>query len=163
MSEAGRRLISTRRPMSPEGILHIYLWILMPGLLLQGLGSLALRLSSGLEAITPPLLAGVLIAHIPHAILHIVWGLVGIVVLATFRFVRARLWLGLIFGIFYTLLAIYGTIDPHAFGLHLVPSENAFHWIVGPLTLGLSLLAWYAYLHRSQGRGVVPSSRSRII
>jgi hypothetical protein len=161
MSQASRRLISTRRPITPEGILHIYLWILMPGLLLQGLGSLALRLSSGLEAITPPLLAGVLIAHIPHAILHIVWGLAGIVVLATFRFVRARLWLGLIFGIFYTLLAIYGTIDPHAFGLHLAPSENAFHWIVGPLTLGLSILAWYAYLHRPQRRGVVPTSRSR--
>ncbi len=161
MSQASRLLIATRRSMSPEGILHIYLWILLPGLLLQGLGSLALRLSSGLEAITPPLLAGVLIAHIPHAILHIVWGLVGIVVLATLRFVRARLWLGLIFGIFYTLLAIYGTIDPHAFGLHLVPAENAFHWIVGPLTLGLSLLAWYAHLHRSQRRGVLPSSRSR--
>ncbi len=161
MSESGRRLISTRRPISPEAILHIYLWILMPGLMLQGLGSLALRLSSGLEAITPPLLAGVLIAHISHAILHIVWGLAGIVVLATFRFIRARLWLGLIFGIFYTLLAIYGTIDPHVFGLHLAPSENAFHWIVGPLTLGLSLVAWYAYLYRSQRRGIVPSSRSR--
>jgi hypothetical protein len=133
----------------------------MPGLLLQGLGSLALRLSSGLEAITPPLLAGVLIAHIPHAILHIAWGLIGILVLATLRFTRARLWLGLIFGIFYTLLAIYGTLDPHAFALHLAPSENAFHWIVGPLTLGLSLVAWYAYIRRSQTRGVVPSPRSR--
>lgn len=163
MSEVGRRLISTRRPITPERILHIYLWILMPGLLLQGLGSLALRLSSGLEAITPPLLAGVLLAHIPHAILHIVWGLAGILVLVTLRFARVRLWLGLIFGIFYTLLAISGTIDPHIFALHLVPSENAFHWIVGPLTLGLSTLAWYAYLHRPQRRGVVPSSRSRAI
>jgi len=149
--------------MSPEGILHIYLWILMPGLLLQGLGSLALRLSSGLEAITPALLAGVLLGHIPHAILHIVWGLIGIIVLAIFRLVRARLWLGLIFGIFYTLLAIFGTIDPHIFELHLAPSENAFHWIVGPLTLGLSLVAWYAYLHRSQIRGALRSSRSRVI
>jgi hypothetical protein len=164
MSEAGRRLISTRRPISPEGILHIYLWILMPGLLLQGLGSLALRLSSGLEAITPPLLAGVLIAHIPHAILHIVWGLIGILVLATLRFARARLWLGLIFGIFYTLLAIYGTLDPHAFGLHLAPSENAFHWIVGPLTLGLSLVAWYRFFRTaSTSRKKISSPRSGVI
>jgi hypothetical protein len=155
MSHTGRRSIS------PERILLIYLWILMPGLLLQGIGSLALRLSSGLEAITPPLVAGVLLAHIPHAILHIAWGLVGIVVLATLRFSRARLWLGLIFGIFYTLLAIYGTLDPHAFGLHLAPSENAFHWIVGPLTLGLSLLAWYAHLHSSQTRRGLRTSRSR--
>lgn len=153
---------SLRRSSSMDYILFVYLWILMVGLFLQGSGSLALRLSSGLEAITPPLLAGVLIAHIPHAILHIAWGLIGILVLATWRSGRARLWLGLIFGIFYTLLAIYGTLDPHAFGLHLAPSENAFHWIVGPLTLFLSLFAWYAHLHRSQSLGGLPTSQSRV-
>jgi hypothetical protein len=154
---------SLRRSSSMDYILLVYLWILMVGLFLQGSGSLALRLSSGLEAITPPLLAGVLLAHIPHAILHIAWGLIGILVLATLRSRRARLWLGLIFGIFYTLLAIYGTLDPHAFGLHLAPSENAFHWIVGPLTLGLSLLAWYAQLRSSQNQGELPSPRSRAV
>jgi hypothetical protein len=135
---------SLPRSVSMDFILSLYLWILMVGLFLQGSGSLALRLSSGLEAITPPLLAGILLAHIPHAILHIVWGLIGILVLAILRSSRATLWLGLIFGVFYTLLAIYGTMNPHAFGLHLAPSENAFHWIVGPLTLGLSLLTWYS-------------------
>jgi hypothetical protein len=144
-------------------ILSVYLWILMVGLFLQGSGSLALRLSSGLEAITPPLLAGILLAHIPHAILHIVWGLIGILVLATLRSMRARLWLGLVFGIFYTLLAIYGTLNPHAFGLHLAPSENAFHWIVGPLTLGLSLLAVYAQTRSSRTGGDLPSSHSRAV
>jgi len=135
----------------------------MVGLFLQGSGSLALRLSSGLEAITPPLLAGVLLAHIAHAILHIAWGLIGIVVLATLRSMRARLWLGLIFGIFYTLLAIVGTLDSHIFELHLAPSENAFHWIVGPLTLGLSLLAWYTQSHSSRTGGELSSSRSKAV
>ena len=152
-----------RSSSSMDHILSVYLWILMVGLFLQGSGSLALRLSSRLEAITPPLLAGILLGHIPHAILHIVWGLIGIVVLATLHSTRARLWLGLVFGIFYTLLAIYGTLDPHAFGLHLAPSENAFHWIVGPLTLGLSLLDWYAQSRSSRTQGELPSSRSTAI
>jgi len=135
----------------------------MVGLFLQGSGSLALRLSSGLEAITPPLLAGILLAHIAHAILHITWGLIGVVVLATSRSTRARLWLGLIFGIFYTLLAIVGTLDSHIFELHLAPSENAFHWIVGPLTLGLSLLAWYTQSHSSRTQAKISSSRSKAV
>ncbi len=152
-----------RSSSSMDHILSVYLWILMVGLFLQGSGSLALRLSSGLEAITPPLLAGVLLAHIAHAILHIAWGLIGIVVLATLRSMRARLWLGLIFGIFYTLLAIVGTLDSHIFELHLAPSENAFHWIVGPLTLGLSLLAWYTQSHSSRTGGELSSSRSKAV
>jgi hypothetical protein len=152
-----------RNSSSMDSILSVYLWILMVGLFLQGSGSLALRLSSGLEAITPPLLAGILLAHIPHAILHIVWGLIGILVLATSRSARARLWLGLIFGIFYTLLAIVGTLDPHIFELHLAPSENAFHWIVGPLTLGLSLLAWYIHLYSLRTQAKLLSSRSKAV
>ena len=146
-----------------DRILTVYLWILMVGLFLQGSGSLALRLSSGLEAITPPLLAGILLAHIAHAILHISWGLVGIVVLATSHSMRTRLWLGLIFGIVYTLLAIVGTLNPHIFELHLAPSENEFHWIVGPLTLGLSLLAWYIHLYSSRTQAKLSSSRSKAV
>jgi len=158
-----RQQISWPSSSSMNRILLVYLWILMVGLFLQGSGSLALRLSSGLEAITPPLLAGILLAHIPHAILHIAWGLIGIIVLATSRSARARLWLGLVFGIFYTLLAIVGTLDSHIFELHLAPSENAFHWIVGPLTLGLSLLAWYAQSHSPRTQAKLSSSRSKVV
>ena len=154
-----RKQVSWPSSSSMNRILSVYLWILMVGLFLQGSGSLALRLSSGLEAITPPLLAGILLAHIPHAILHVAWGLIGIIVLATSRSARARLWLGLVFGIFYTLLAIVGTLDSHIFELHLAPSENAFHWIVGPLTLGLSLLVWYAQSHSLRTQAKLSSSR----
>ena len=158
-----KQQVSWRSSSSIDRILSVYLWILMVGLFLQGSGSLALRISSGLEAITPPLLAGILLAHIAHAILHITWGLIGVVVLATSRSTRARLWLGLIFGIFYTLLAIVGTLDSHIFELHLAPSENAFHWIVGPLTLGLSLLAWYTQSHSSRTQAKISSSRSKAV
>jgi len=158
-----KQQVSWRSSSSMDRILSVYLWILMVGLFLQGSGSLALRISSGLEAITPPLLAGILLAHIAHAILHIAWGLIGIVVLATSRSTRARLWLGLVFGIFYTLLAIVGTLDSHIFELHLAPSENAFHWIVGPLTLGLSLLAWYTQSHSSRTQAKISSSRSKAV
>jgi len=158
-----KQQVSWRSSSSMNRILSVYLWILMVGLFLQGSGSLALRLSSGLEAITPPLLAAILLAHIAHAILHIAWGLIGIVVLATSRSTRARLWLGLVFGIFYTLLAIVGTLDSHIFELHLAPSENAFHWIVGPLTLGLSLLAWYTQSHSSRTQANLSSSRSKAV
>jgi hypothetical protein len=158
-----KKQVSWRSSSSMDHILQVYLWILMVGLFLQGSGSLALRLSSELEAITPPLLAGILLAHIAHAILHITWGLIGIVVLATTRSTRARLWLGLVFGIFYTLLAIVGTLDSHIFELHLALSENVFHWIVGPLTLGLSLLAWYTHLYSTRTRANLFSSRSRVV
>ena len=158
-----KKRISWHNSSIMDRILTVYLWILMVGLFLQGSGSLALRLSSGLEAITPPLLAGILLAHIAHAILHIVWGLIGIVVLAVFRSARASLWLGLVFGIFYTLLAIVGTMDSHIFELHLAPSENIFHWIVGPLTLGLSLLAWYIHLHSTRARAKLFASRPKAV
>jgi hypothetical protein len=158
-----KKRISWHNSSIMDRTLTVYLWILMVGLFLQGSGSLALRLSSGLEAITPPMLAGVLLGHIAHAILHITWGLIGIVVLATSRSIRARLWLGLVFGIFYTLLAIVGTLDPHVFELHLAPSEDAFHWIVGPLTLGLSLLAWYTHLYSSRTQAKLTSSRSKAV
>ena len=158
-----KRHSSWRNSTSMDRILTVDLWILMVGLFLQGSGSLALRLSSGLEAITPPLLAGVLLAHIAHAILHITWGLIGIVVLATTRSPRTRLWLGLVFGVFYTLLAIVGTLDSHIFELHLAPSEDAFHWIVGPLTLGLSLLTWYTHLYSKRAQAKLFSSRSKAV
>jgi hypothetical protein len=158
-----KKHLANRQSLSIEFILAVYLWILMLGLFLQGSGSLALRLSPDLEANTPPLLAGILIAHIPHALLHIFWGAAGIVVLATLRSSRARIMLGLVFGTFYTLLAIVGTMDNHIFNLHLAPSENGFHWIVGPLTLGLSLLTWYAQSHASRIPKELSSSDSRAL
>lgn len=153
-----------RRSISPQRILLIYLWILMTGLFLQGIGSLVLRLSPELEAVTPPILAGILLAHIPHAVLHIAWGALGLLTLAILRTSLARILLALTFGIFYTSLAIYGTLDSHVLGLHLAPSENAFHWIVGPLTLGLGLVVWYRFFRTaSTSKKKISSPRSGVV
>ena len=58
-------------PLRAIDVLHIYLWLIMLGLFLQGSGSLALRLIPGLPSVTPALVVGLMLAHIPHAILHI--------------------------------------------------------------------------------------------
>jgi hypothetical protein len=132
------------RPFRALDVLHIYLWIVMLGLLLQGIGSLVLRLFPGLLSITPALVVGLMLAHIPHAILHISWGLAGILFLLIFHSRRAVIGLGLVFGTFYTLLGIIGVLVNNAFGLQLVLGENAFHLIVGPLTLIVTFIALFS-------------------
>jgi hypothetical protein len=132
------------RPFRAIEVLHVYLWIVMLGLLLQGIGSLALRLIPGLPAITPALVIALMLGHIPHAILHITWGVAGIVFLLIFHSRRALIGLGLVFGTFYTLLGIIGAMVNNAFGLQLAIGENAFHLIVGPLTLIVTFVALFS-------------------
>lgn len=108
-------------------LLRWYLWVLMGGLLLQGLGSLILRLSPGLAAAVPYLVGGLLGIDFWHAWIHIVWGSIGIGVLATRPTAHAATALALIFGLFYTTLGIAGVMFRHPLGLSLDFFENAFH------------------------------------
>ena len=135
---------SNQRPFRAINVLHVYLWVVMLGLLLQGIGSLALRLIPGLPSVTPALVMALMLGHIPHAILHITWGLAGILFLLIFHSRRALIGLGLTFGIFYTLLGIIGALVNNAFGLQLALGENAFHLVVGPLTLLVTLVAIFS-------------------
>ncbi len=123
-------------------ILHIYLWLTMSLLFIQGSGSLLLRLRPDIEAVTPLVLATLMNGNIPHAILHIAWGAVGLAILFTQRSDRVRLGLGLTFGVFYTLLGFLGIVTHNPFGIRLAWEENAFHLTVGPLMLLLVWLAW---------------------
>jgi hypothetical protein len=123
-------------------ILHIYLWLTMSLLFIQGSGSLLLRLRPDIEAVMPWILATLMNGNIPHAILHIVWGAVGLTILITQHSNRVRLGLGLTFGVFYTLLGFLGIVTHNPFGLRLAWEENAFHLTVGPLMLLLVWLAW---------------------
>jgi hypothetical protein len=132
------------RPFHPMDVLHIHLWLVMLGLFFQGIGSLVLRLIPGLNSITPAIVVALMLAHIPHAILHIVWGLAGILFLLLFHTRRALIGLGLVFGTFYTLLGISGVLVNNAFGLQLVLGENAFHLVVGPLTLIVTFVALFS-------------------
>ena len=120
--------------------LRWYLWVLMGGLLLQGLGSLSLRLSPALAAAMPYLVGGIFGIDFWHAWIHIVWGSGGIIVLATRHTPRATIGLALIFGVFYTLLGVVGVATYHPLGLKLDLFENAFHMTAGPATLLLGVL-----------------------
>ncbi len=138
-------------------ILHIYLWITMSLLFIQGSGSLLLRLRSDIEAVTPWILATLMNGNIPHAILHIAWGTVGLAILFTQRSNRIRLGLGLTFGVFYTLLGFLGIVTHNPFGLRLAWEENTFHLIVGPLMLLLVWLAW-----RTKDSSPAPAGKPRV-
>lgn len=136
----------------PTRILYLYLWLTMSLLFIQGSGSLLLRLRPDIEAVTPWLLATLMNGNIPHAVLHIAWGFVGLVILLLFRSRAVRIGLAWTFGTFYTLLGFLGIIVYHPFGMRLEFPENLFHLTVGPLMLVLVWLAW-----RSQ-RGALVSS-----
>jgi len=123
-------------------LLHVYLWLVMGGLLLQGAGSLLLDLRPDVQAATPWLLATIMNGNPPHAWLHVAWGIAGLAVLALLRTPIARLWLGLVFGVFYTTLGFVGIAVHDPMGMRLMLPENAFHLTVGPLMLLLTWLAW---------------------
>lgn len=130
------------RPWSASQVLQLYIWFVMALLLIQGSGSLALRLSPALEAATPLLIATIMNGNLPHAILHVVWGTFGLVYMFTLHDEREHLALGFLFGVFYTLLGFLGIIFVNPFGLRLGWPENLFHLVVGPLMLLLSIFAW---------------------
>ena len=131
-------------------ILRGYLWFLGFLLLGHGVGSLALR---ALGYTDPSLTHGFVHADPLHAAIHIIWGTTMLLFLAG----RAQDWqvvdLALIFGVFYVSLAFLGVLVYHPFGLELGPFENSFHFVVGPTTLALGLIAfWEGNYARSFGR-----------
>jgi hypothetical protein len=101
-----------------------------------------LRLRPDIESITPGLLATLMNGNTPHAILHIVWGTIGLIILITQRSYSFRFGLGLTFGIFYTLLGILGIFVYNPFGLRLGWQENLFHLTIGHLML---ILVWFSW------------------
>src|SRR5215213_6659404 len=68
-----------------DHVLRRYVWVLMGGLLLQGIGSLIFRLIPALPASMPLLVRGTFGIDFWHAWLHIAWGLVGLTVLLVSR------------------------------------------------------------------------------
>jgi hypothetical protein len=136
-------------------VLRWYLAVLLGGLFLQGVGSLIFRLTPALAAAAPYVVRGIFGIDYWHAWIHIVWGAVGCVVLAVQRTRRAAVGLALIFGLFYTALAILGVTIYHPFGLELDWFENTFHLAAGPLTLFLGL--WGALHPALEDAAAAPS------
>jgi hypothetical protein len=126
-----------------------YLWVIGLLLLLHGIGSLLLRFTGHDD---PSLTHGFVHADNVHAAIHIVWGAIMLAFVGRRASDRQCATLALIFGIFYTGLAILGTVVYHPFGLDLGIYENSFHFIVGPTSL---LLGGWAI--RAQRVGPLPA------
>ena len=72
-----------------------------------------------------------------HNLLHVAWGVVILALVTNDRSQLRATHVALVFGVFYTALAIVGVTTSDPFGLQLGPGENTFHFIVGPLALAL--------------------------
>jgi hypothetical protein len=140
-------LTQPRQRLFTVRLFHAYLWLVMAGLLVQGSGSLVFDLFPALAANLPVPLTTLMNGNQPHAVLHIVWGIIGLFSLAAYQTHAAYLRLGWVFGVFYTLLGFLGIIAYHPFGMRLELPENAFHLTVGPLMLLLAFLAWRSRAH----------------
>jgi len=146
-----------------DSALRWYLWVLMGGLLLQGLGSLLFRLAPGLAAAAPYVVRGAFGIDFWHAWIHIIWGALAVVLLAMRPSRRTIAALALAFGVFYTALGIAGVTLHHPLGLELDSFENSFHLTAGPLTLALGIIAALRTAPRSQRvpRGLHPRGPGR--
>ena len=123
--------------MTPPS-LRPYLAILGGSLLGQGLLSWALEWSGNASGKLPYRLAN---SDPRHALIHVVWGAVMLWLVVRGMDERGYASLALAFGVFYTALAVLGVVVHHPLGLRLDRGENVFHFIVGPLTLALGLVA----------------------
>jgi hypothetical protein len=121
--------------------LPIYLWVLMGGLLVQGIGSAIFRIVPSVPAQMPLLVRGAFGIDFWHAWIHILWGVAGLAVLAISRTRESLIRLAVIFGVFYTLLGAWGVLAHHPLNLELDLPENVFHLTAGPLSLLVGLLA----------------------
>ncbi len=127
--------------MTPPS-LRPYLAILGAALLGQGLLSWALDWSGNASNGLPYRLAN---SDPRHALIHVVWGAVMLVLVVRGMDERGYAGVALAFGVFYTALAVLGVVVHHPLGLRLDRGENVFHFIVGPLTLALGVVAMRAH------------------
>jgi hypothetical protein len=119
-----------------SGRVQIFLGLLGAGLLGQGATSLLLDIFGLASDHLPQRFAN---SDPLHASIHVVWGvaMVSLVLLGLGDSDATRL--ALIFGVFYTGLAIAGLTIHHPLSLRLDRGENVFHLLVGPASLAVGL------------------------
>jgi hypothetical protein len=118
--------------------LRAFLAVLGAALLAQGLTSWLLDASGNASNSMPYRFAN---ADPGHALIHVVWGSAILALLACGLDHHGCVRLTLVFGVFYTGLAILGVAVHHPLGLRLDRGENVFHLLVGPITLAVGLVA----------------------
>ena len=75
-----------------------------------------------------------------HASIHVIWGAAILASSLRGLSITALVRLALVFGVFYTGLAIVGADVHHPLGMQLDRGENVFHLLVGPITLAVGLV-----------------------
>jgi hypothetical protein len=115
-----------------------FLAVLGAALLAQGALSLLLDATDLASNDVPQRFAN---ADPAHAVIHVVWGVVIVVLVRRGLPDAAAARLALVFGVFYTALGIAGVVVHHPLGLRLDRGENAFHLIVGPAALAVGLVS----------------------
>jgi hypothetical protein len=118
--------------------LRAFLASLGVALLVQGLASWALDASGNAGNEMPNRFAN---ADPRHALIHVVWGAAILILLVRGLDHRGCVRLALVFGVFYSALAMLGLAVHHPLGLRLDRGENVFHLLVGPITLAVGVVA----------------------
>ncbi len=115
------------------GAVRAYTWFCGVFLLAQGTSTLAARLSPAFDRKVPALLQTTRMMP-AHSMLHIATALLAFGALAAGR--RATWWFALLFGGFYSGLALLGFgAHGHGLGLGLQPFDHPFHLLLGGLGL----------------------------
>lgn len=119
-----------------KGRTQIFLGLLGAGLLGQGATSLLLDALGLASNRLPERFAN---SDPLHASIHVIWGvaMIALVLLGLSDTDATRL--ALIFGVFYTGLAVVGLTIHHPLGMRLDRGENVFHLLVGPAALAVGL------------------------
>ncbi len=119
-----------------NGRTQIFLGLLGAGLLGQGATSLLLDALGLANNQLPQRFAN---SDPLHASIHVIWGasMIALVLLGLSDGDAVRL--ALIFGVFYTGLAVAGLAIHHPLGMRLDRGENVFHLLVGPASLAVGL------------------------
>jgi hypothetical protein len=118
------------------GRTQIFLGLLGAGLLGQGGTSLLLHALGLANDQMPQRFAN---SDPLHASIHVIWGaaLIALVLIGLSDGDATKL--ALIFGVFYTGLAVAGLTIHHPLGMRLDRGENVFHLLVGPASLAVGL------------------------
>lgn len=130
------RSIAPRAKARLDSVVRLFMFALGAGLLAEG-GLLLLvgGAQSGLASLNLPFATG----DVRHNALHAIWGAAILLTMWRTRWPRRDTALALVFGVFYSALAVAGIAMHDPLGLVLGPGENAFHVIVGSLALALGL------------------------
>lgn len=125
--------------------------------LIVGLGGFIPGLTSNIESLqfagheSEAMLLGIFQVSILHNIVHLLFGIVGLLAARSFGGSRAYLIWG---GVVYALLWLYGLFVPHDHNANFVPlntADNWLHFVLAVAMIGLGLLL---------GRGARDSLRS---